>query len=381
MNYTEQQLSLLKESNKKLYLDDLNIKNIIFVYCPPKVGSTTLVSSIRLSATNKFKVLHIHDEIMLEVLTGITNVTVNQIIEYNKYIGRNVWVFDIYRSPIERKISEFFDKLASFHFNNTEENLLNYDIRRLIVRFNNIFQHIAVGDHYMQKYVKIDPKPLVFNFEKKYLMQNVQGITYIKLRLKDSKEWCQILNKILGTQITIVNDYETEKSKLSELYKKFKNYYKIPNNYLNLINNCPYLNYFYSAKEKEEYINTWKNKQDMKHYNGYSDNEYEIYKNICIENKWHTDIQLNHYMDEGCNCKPCSKKRNNVITNIRSGKYDSLIHKNKITHNEAVIEYKKIRIKILKEQINNHNAQIQTALLQQKSSKMGIINNIFGNFV
>ena len=86
-------------------------------------------------------------------------------------------------------------------------------------------------------------------------------------------------------------------------------------------------------------------------------------------------------MDEGCNCKPCSKKRNNVITNIRSGKYDSLIHKNKITHNEAVIEYKKIRIKILKEQINNHNAQIQTALLQQKSSKMGIINNIFGNFV
>ena len=104
MNYTEQQLSLLKESNKKLYLDDLNIKNIIFVYCPPKVGSTTLVSSIRLSATNKFKVLHIHDEIMLEVLTGITNVTVNQIIEYNKYIGRNVWVFDIYRSPIERKI-------------------------------------------------------------------------------------------------------------------------------------------------------------------------------------------------------------------------------------------------------------------------------------
>ena len=45
----------MNEVNKKFNLgDDLNIeknRNLIFIYCPPKVGSTSLVSSIRLYAT------------------------------------------------------------------------------------------------------------------------------------------------------------------------------------------------------------------------------------------------------------------------------------------------------------------------------------------
>ena len=84
MNYTKEDLILLKEANKKICLDDSTIQNIVFIYSPPKVGSTTLVSSIRLSATHIFKVLHIHDEVMLQVLTGINNVTINKLIQYNK---------------------------------------------------------------------------------------------------------------------------------------------------------------------------------------------------------------------------------------------------------------------------------------------------------
>jgi len=111
-------LELLKETNKKLNIcDDLSVdknKNIIFVYCPPKVGSTTLVSSIRMSAFNKFTVLHIHDELMLKVLCNIDNVKVIDIIKYNRDLGKNVYVFDIYRSPIEQKISQYFEKLSTF---------------------------------------------------------------------------------------------------------------------------------------------------------------------------------------------------------------------------------------------------------------------------
>ena len=44
-------LELLKNANSKIGLSDAKIKNIVFVYTPPKVGSTTLVSSIRLSAS------------------------------------------------------------------------------------------------------------------------------------------------------------------------------------------------------------------------------------------------------------------------------------------------------------------------------------------
>ena len=58
-------LELLKNANSRIGLSDEKIRNIVFVYTPPKVGSTTLVSSIRLSASYKFRVIHLHDEDML----------------------------------------------------------------------------------------------------------------------------------------------------------------------------------------------------------------------------------------------------------------------------------------------------------------------------
>ena len=110
-------LSKMKHINECLGInDDFSIeknKNIIFVYTPPKVGSTTLVSSIRLNASGKFTVLHLHNEIMLKILYKITDVSVLEIIKYNKFLGKNVYVIDIYRSPIEQKISTFFENICN----------------------------------------------------------------------------------------------------------------------------------------------------------------------------------------------------------------------------------------------------------------------------
>ena len=103
--------------------------NYVFIYTPPKVGSTTLVSSLRISLGNSFNIIHIHDDIMLNVLTGINNVTVNEIINYIAQKGKNVYVIDVYRTPIERKMSEYFEKLAPYHFNNSEENINKYSIK------------------------------------------------------------------------------------------------------------------------------------------------------------------------------------------------------------------------------------------------------------
>ena len=79
MNHIEN--NMLKEVNKKLRLsDDLTIeknRNLIFIYCPPKVGSTTLVTSLRLSCANRITILHIHCEEMLSVLCDIKNITIN----------------------------------------------------------------------------------------------------------------------------------------------------------------------------------------------------------------------------------------------------------------------------------------------------------------
>jgi len=330
----ESRLEILKNANSQIGLSSDKIKNIVFVYTPPKVGSTTLVSSIRLSASYKFRVVHLHDEDMLFVLTGLTNITINEIIKYNKYIGRNVYVIDVYREPLERKMSEFFDKLTSFHFNNTADKVNKYNVNRLIARFNNIFTHIANGDHYFDKLTEVI-KPTEFDFEKKYLIQKVFDISYIKLRLRDSAQWGRILSDILGTEITIINDYETDKTPLKDIYQRFKSTYKIPSNYITQIENCAYFKYYLSYDEQVAYISKLRAKETTSVF-GYSHSEYKIYVNICLENQWNTNIDANHYLDDGCTCRACTKQRRFIVVKARRGEPP----KEKLTHALAIQKWR-----------------------------------------
>ena len=357
----------LKKANDKIF-SNTNTTNRIFVYTPPKVGSTSLVSSLRISCCNHFNIVHIHDEIMLNVLTGINNISILDLINYNKSINKNVFVIDIYRSPVERKISIFFENLERYHFNNKEENINNYNIERIINRFNKIFPYLSEEDYYFEKYNIQSQIPTGFDFEKKYLLQEINGIKYIKLRLKDSNEWGQILTTILQTEIVIVNDYNTENKIIGELYKKFKNEYKIPLNYYEFIKKSTYFNYYYSEKERNNYLNLWENKIGDSVIS-YTPNEYDFYNSICIDNAFYSNIQLNHYIDSGCLCKVCSIKRKEIFEKAKKGESIS----EKIMHINLVNDFLINKIQVLKKKKkiynlinNNKNKNIKNFDLQLK---------------
>ena len=161
-----EKLNLLNQINDRLNINKNANKKLIFVYTPPKVGSTSVVSSLRLFGSAMFNIIHIHDEEMLRVLSNISGVTVNEIIQFNKYLGRDVYVIDVYRSPVERKISAYFEKVGVYHFNTTDENVNTYNVDKVINRFNKIFPYIANGDHFMDVYNI--PLPSTFNFVNKY---------------------------------------------------------------------------------------------------------------------------------------------------------------------------------------------------------------------
>ena len=131
---------IIAETVNKLFKIPTN--NYIFIYTPPKVGSTTLVTSLRVSLGKSYGVIHIHDETMLSVLTGINNVKIIDIIHFLSNQGKNVYVIDVYRTPIERKMSEFFEKISPYHFNNSADNISKYSIKRISDRFNKVFPHI-----------------------------------------------------------------------------------------------------------------------------------------------------------------------------------------------------------------------------------------------
>jgi hypothetical protein len=75
---------LLNQVNDLLNINKFPNNKLIFIYSAPKVGSTSLVSSLRIFGTDKFSVIHLHDEEMLKVLGHVNGITINEIILYNK---------------------------------------------------------------------------------------------------------------------------------------------------------------------------------------------------------------------------------------------------------------------------------------------------------
>ena len=385
----ENRLSILEKINNKIFSFSLlqtngnneSHKNIIFVYTPPKVGSTCLVTSIRLSASHKFCVLHIHDEIMLNFMVdcGGVDVTVNEIIKYNKYLGKNVYVIDVYRTPMERKFSVFFEKISVYHFNNTEDNINNYKVERISKRFNNVFPHLSLGDHYADKFgIEVQS----FKEGQIYDIQTVSGIKYIKLRLKDSNKWGHILTDLLNTKIVIIKDYETTDKNIGKLYNNFKETYNIPLNYFQMIENDEHLSLYYSPSERSEYLESWRKKLlNISFDNYYTEDEYKFYVNLCMENQFYNDVQLEHYIDCGCLCSNCSTKRKELFNKLKTG----IRINEKIIHNEIVKELKEqIKKKLQNNQIikptHNSNSELSNVMNMSSSNKINrnTMTNVIG---
>lgn len=359
-----EKLRLLTEINEKLNISKFPSNKLVFVYSAPKVGSTSIVSSLRIFGTDKISVIHIHDEEMLRILGSVSGITINEIILYNKHIGRDVYVIDVYRAPIERKISAYFEKIGSYHFNNSDEIVNTYNVNKVINRFNNIFPHIANGDHFMDKYdIKI---PLSFDYSNKYLLVQENGITYIKLRLMDSALWGPILTTIFGTNIKTIKDYESSNKPIKDLYARFKSEYKIPKNFLDELTSCKYFNYYYSEEEQQKYINWWSAKSTT-HFSPYTSDEFIIYEQLTIENSHIDNIQVNHYMDEGCLCKACSIKRCEMANKLNQG----LFVTDRIVHTEAKNELLVKRVERANRINENIARQLQIQMQSQKTQAKG----------
>jgi len=314
----------MNQINKKLLIDGSHITSVVFIYTIPKVGSTTLVSSLRLYLPDNYKVVHVHDEEMIGVLYGIRSVTINAIINYNRDIGRNIYVIDVYRLPIELKISTFFEKLQTVHFNKISlHEMSNLPIQAVINIFHKIFPYIGTGDNYTDAYNIIIPS--VFNHNVGYEMINQNNIKYVKLLLHKSSQWSEILSRLFATDIKLINDYETANKPVNKLYARFKTNYEIPRNLLAQIASCKYLNYFLTPPELTKYIQLWRVTEPI--FRSFSADEYRTYLKSKNSKKINT-IDFCHYFDNGCTCEQCSTMRETVK---KTGISKNIVHYPEIT--------------------------------------------------
>ena len=320
----------------------------VIVYCLPKVGSTTLITSLRISLGNKANVIHIHDEKMIETLTGIKSTSIGELISYISAKVNKLYVIDVYRTSLERKMSEYFDKLT-LHFNNTEEKLNDYNIQLLIDRFNRLFPCMQECDYFFEKYSITNLiKPPSFNFVDKYLVFNENNISFVKLRLCDAATWANILSGLFDKKIVIIDDHCSSSKIIGKKYSEFKKQYCLPFNFFEDIYHDPKLSFYYDTTEKETYLNYWEQKQGN-YFNPYSQYEYNLYLSITLQNQYHDCVENDHYIDSGCYCKACSIKR--CILYNKAAKGEPI--KDKIIHNDCVRELNENKRKAMQQRIIN----------------------------
>lgn len=345
--------------NTDQILNEYLYRNIVLLYCPSKVGSTTIASSIRVSLSEKFFVFHTHDFTVAKIMTNgsIKEISVLDILRTAgtknlKGENRKVYVIDIFRPQIERKISEYFQNLSEKHFNNYEENIAEFPIDKIIKRFNDIYPHIESIDYYKEIYTLC---PKTFDFDKKYLIHKNNCITFIKLRLMDSKIWGNILSEIFEEKIFLIKDYESKNKKIGKIYKDFTDQYKIPFNFYQMEEECDQLKFYYSESERKEYLEKWKNKITDQHVS-FNEQEYNVYQMISNENRFLFKNLNNHYFDDGCVCLVCSQKRKKILNKLQNGELPEPIENNRINHkyNET------FRNEILLIMKNNNNGQLFT---------------------
>lgn len=246
---------LLVNKSKEYLMKKLYELNVI-VYSGGKTGGTTLSNTLSL---NNFNSLHVHSNYYFQTkVIKNTEISIFDVINYNSK-KRNLIIIDSYRTPIERKISSFFENII-YYLPNYDE----YSVEQLINIFNEKYfygiEEYHPFDELKQHYGY--PDFTEFDFNNKYSIIVIDNITFVKIRFSEINIWSSILTKFFNQQIIMHNENLTANKKINNIYDEFKLKYKVPDKYLDeILPNDKNFLIFNSKMEQNEYINKWNSKR------------------------------------------------------------------------------------------------------------------------
>ena len=223
----------------------------VFVYCGGKCGSSTLQVSF---TNNNYQTIHVH---------GYMEYTPNNI-TYNIYDLMNasskkygtIYIIDSYRTPIERKISSFFQ--------NIHDHLPNYKdltLTEIINNFNKNYIYVLEEYHTINQALNYYQVPLftTFDFENGYNMVKKENKIFIKILFKNIDKWETILSNIFQKPIMMYPENLTKDKPIHALYKEFLKEYKVPKAYLDHMKvNDTEFKIYNTKSEQKDYVKKWK---------------------------------------------------------------------------------------------------------------------------
>jgi len=222
----------------------------IYIFCGGKCGGTTLAKTFTL---NNYKTIHLHGFDYVGLYSS--DIDILNIHDTMDSCKEDIFIIDVYRTPIERKISGFFHNIDLF--------LPNFKMMTIedIIDFFNISYLIENENaHPIDEALTYYNVPLFteFDFGKKYNIIKQSNKIFVKLLFKDIHNWDTILSEIIGKQIIMYNDNLTINRDIGSLYEAFKLKYKVPKNYLNMLDNE--FKIYNTIEDQDNYIKKWSEK-------------------------------------------------------------------------------------------------------------------------
>lgn len=224
----------------------------IFICCGGKCGGTTLANTFN---KNGYKTTHLHSSKHLGNFKS--NIDINHTFDIidESCKQKKIYILDSYRNPIERKISCFFQKIKQYL-----PNYQDLSMEELTKYFNNNILTSCVAEHhpineFLQKYdIPLFNK---FNFKRHYNIAEKNNIVFVKILFSDISEWDKILSEVFNNKIVIYPANLTQEKEMGNLYKQFKDQYRIPRSYLNIVKNDTEFQIYNKPYEQHKYLNMW----------------------------------------------------------------------------------------------------------------------------
>jgi hypothetical protein len=264
----------------------------VFVYCSAKCGSTNIHETL---LARGIKNLHTHGNFCFKD-TFKVKYSVFDLIDYytNLFPQETFYFIDSYRTPIERKISSFFQ--------NNEKFIMETSTEDLVAHFNKLPLYLLENYHSIDQLLINYGVPLFreFDFQKGYNVVKKDNKVFVKLLSKNINEWDVALGDVLGVDFCMKTSNQAQDKIVGKKYKEFKEIYKVPAFYLDSV--LPYDTHFQiynTEQDKEKYLKEWREKS-FDHPNSPVDFDPQSYGSI---NKDLAPLSLHdrslHYMIHG----------------------------------------------------------------------------------
>ncbi len=241
----------------------------LLIFTMAKVGSLSVYQSLKKAGVSS--VFHIHTLNKEEVIRGIKKCFDNGIypgsrspvILLNQALqdrSEKIKVVSIFRNPVERNISAFFDAFT-LHMGVAPQDYKG-DLETIEKAFHKKLQHnyaIDWYDSHFKEALGLDVYQYSFDTQKQYaiLSNDIVEVLLLDSRLNDTKKEELIQDFCAVPNFQLQNVNVTSQAKHANLYADFKEYVRFRESYLNHQLDSKYTSHFFTQEDRQALKKKW----------------------------------------------------------------------------------------------------------------------------